>query len=168
MLPINKKNGFTLIEVMIFITILVVILSISFSFMLITFKGSSKATALKKVKQNGDFALSNIERFVISAKKVQWDIDNPTSMEVTLPDGSQTTFACDPDSHRISSSSASIYYLTDEDVSVTGCSFVGTTNPGTPAVVDINFSVSYGEPDALSSEKASLDFNSKVIVKNQK
>ena len=172
MLPINKRKtkGFTLIEVLIFITILVVILSISFSFMLITFKATSKSNALKKVKQNGDFALSNIERFVVSAQKVEC---GPTSMTITMPDGNQTVFACinDAADHpRIASSSAlaAISYLTDEDVSITDCLFVGTTNPGTPAVVDINFTVSYGEPDARSSEKASLAFSSKVIVKNQK
>jgi len=168
MLPIKSKKdkGFTLIEMLIFITILVVILSISFSFLLVTLRGSSKAEALKKVKQNGDFALSTMERYILSAKKVENPVPEDTrSILVTMLDGSQVTFSCGGD--RISSGSS---FLTDEEVIVSDCVFEidNIDNPGQPAVVNIDFTVDYGQPGFLTSEKASLDFSSSFVVRNQK
>ncbi len=158
-----KKNGFgfTLIEVLIFISVLVVILSICFSFLLITFSGSSKTDALKEVKQNGNFALSSMEKFALSAERVAC---LPNSLTVTMLDGTSTVFSCD--GVRISSNSS---FLTDDNVTVSNCVFICTTTPGTPAMVEIGYTVeTAGIGSKRVSEKASLDFATKVIVRNQK
>ena len=162
MSPIKKNSfGFTLIEVLIFISILVVILGICFSFLLITFSGSSKADALKEVKQNGSFALSLMEKFALSAKKVEC---YPNLLKVTMLDRTVTDFICD--GVKISSSSSS---LTDGNVIVSNCVFTCTANPGTPAVVGISYTVeTAGIGSKRVSEKASLPFATKVIVRNQK
>lgn len=162
MSPIKKKYfGFTLIEVLVFISILVVILSIGFSFLLITLNGSSKTNALKEVKQNGEFALSLMERFALSAKEVEC---SSNSLKTTMLDDSFTVFLCD--GVRISSNSS---FLTDDKVVVSGCVFTCTANPGTPAMVGIGYTVEMVNNVALGvNEKASLSFSTKVIVRNQK
>lgn len=162
MSPIKKNGfGFTLIEVLIFISILVVILGICFSFLLITFSGSSKADALKEVKQNGSFALSLMEKFALSAKKVEC---SSNSLKVTMLDSIiPTVFSCD--GVKISSNSSS---LTDSNVVVSGCVFTCTINEGTPAMVEIAFTVKTANDASLRvSEKAGLNFATKVIVRNQ-
>jgi len=166
MSPIKKNGfGFTLIEVLIFISILVVILGICFSFLLITFSGSSKADALKEVKQNGSFALSLMEKFALSAERVAC---LPNSLTVTMLDGTSTVFSCD--GVKISSSSSSLTTsLTDDNVTVSNCVFTCTATPGTPAMVGINYTVETADIGSKRvSEKASLDFATKVIVRNQK
>ena len=163
MSPIKKNGfGFTLIEVLIFISILVIILGICFSFLLITFSGSSKADALKEVKQNGNFALSSMEKFALSAKKVEC---SSNLLTVTMLDGKVTDFICD--GVKISSRSSSLTtFLTDDNVVVSNCVFTCTANPGTPAMVGISYTVN--KNSLRVSEKASLNFETKVIVRNQK
>ena len=166
MSPTKKKYfGFTLIEVLVFISMLIVILSISFSFFLITFNGSSKSGALKEVKQNGEFALSLMEKFALSAKKVECSVDPASpSLTVTMLDGTSTVFSCD--GVKISSNSSS---LTDSNVVVSGCVFTCTANPGTPAMVGIGYTVEMFDNVSLrTNEKAGLSFSTKVIVRNQK
>jgi len=163
MLPTKKKHfGFTLIEVLVFISILVVILTICFSLLLITFNGSSKNDALKEVKQNGEFALSVMERFAVSAKKVECTVNN--TLQITMLDNSSTVFSCAD--NKISSNSSS---LTDSNVSVSGCVFVCTINEGSPAMVGIGYTVEVaGNNSKILSERARLSFSTKVIVRNQK
>lgn len=169
MLPTKSKYfGFTLIEVLIFISILIVILSISFSFLLITFSGASKNDALKEVKQNGSFALSLMEKFALSAKKVECSSGPPPTLTVTMLDETSTFFSCEDD--KISSASSDLTtYLTDDNVVVSGCVFTCTANPGTPAMIGIGYTVEMaGNASLRVSEKASLSFSTKVIVRNQK
>ena len=163
MLPINKKtSGFTMIEILIFISILIVILGISFSFILITFGNASKSEALKEVKQNGNFALSSMEKFIISAKEVECSVDRQ-SLDVTMLDGTYTTFSCT--SGKIASDSA---VLTNDKVNISDCSFVCTIEPGLPAQVEINFTLSTVGSLLRANENSSLNFNTKLVVRNQK
>jgi len=158
----NKKTfGFTMIEMLVFLSILIIILSISFLLLLTTFNNSAKAEALKEIRQNGDFAISSIERYLVSAKSAECLTEQ--SLLVTKLDGETINFICQNDT--ISSGSAS---LTNDQVVVSDCHFVCTFEEGLAGMVNISFTMSTGEENLRSSEKASLPFETKVLIRNQK
>ena len=159
----KSKNfsGFTMIEMLVFLSILIIILSISFLLLLTTFNNSAKAEALKEIRQNGDFAISSMERYIVSAKSTE--CLSGQSLQVTKLDGGTIDFVCQNET--ISSDSAS---LTNDQVVVSDCLFECTQEEGLAGMVNISFTVTTGDEDLRSSEKASLPFETKIIVRNQK
>ena len=159
----KNKNifGFTMIEMLVFLSILIIILSVSFSLLLTTLNNSAKAEALKEVWQNGDFAISSMERYIVSSKSTECLSEQ--SLLVTKLDGGTINFSCQNEA--ISSDSA---FLTNDQVFVSGCLFECTQEEGLAGMVNISFIVTTGEEDLRSSEKASLPFETKIIVRNQK
>ncbi|RJQ37114.1 type II secretion system protein [Candidatus Microgenomates bacterium] len=132
----NSSEGFTLIEllavVVVFMSIGIIVTSILFS----SLRGSSKTNAITTVRQNGNYALIQMEKMLRNARKFEGvsetdtvgsyitnctqvipDPPAPTPtpvayrfIKITSFDNRQTTFACCPassDPAMISSSSAS-------------------------------------------------------------
>lgn len=159
----KSKNifGFTMIEMLVFLSILIIILSVSFTLLLTTLNNSAKAEALKEVRQNGDFAISSMERYIVSAKSTECLTGQ--SLLVTKLDGGTINFACQ--SEAISSDSA---FLTNNQVVVSDCLFECTREEGLPGMVNISFTITAGDETLRSSERASLAFETKIIVRNQK
>ena len=156
----KKNKGFTIIELLVMVSAFVIICLLSFSFLTVTLSSNSKTAVLKEVRQNGNFALSVMERLVVSAKSVNC-VDSQT-LQVSSLDDKTTTLSCL--NSRIASDSS---YLTDSKVSVSDCNFVCAITEGIPAAVDISFTVSIGGAEARTSEKSSLTFQNKFVVRNQ-
>src|SRR5579871_2786504 len=99
-IPHGEESGFTLIEVLVSISIIVVVGVIVASIVITTLRGSTKASVLSDVKQNGDYALSEMSRVIRGATSITNPIPpcNPSvttnSMTVTQLDNSQVTFDC--------------------------------------------------------------------------
>jgi len=159
MLPI-KKAGFTLIEILVATGIFVAISVTVFSFLATNFKSTSKTAVSEEVRQNGSYALSTIERLVVSSRAIS--CPNNQSVNVTALDGSTTLITCS--GGRIASGSS---FLTSSNVAVSSCNFSGSTEPGLPPRLDVSFTVSQlGTPDR-PSEKDSLSFQTKILLKNR-
>lgn len=97
----NRNNGFTLIEVLISISIIIVVGVIVGSIIISTLRGSTKATVLSDVKQNGNYAITEMSRVIRSATNINNPVlpcGNPSSaaqtITVTQLDTSQVTFDC--------------------------------------------------------------------------
>lgn len=68
MKPTIQKNGFTLIEILVVLVLFSSVGSIIASILFTTLRGNSKATVLINVKQNGNYAISQIEKTVRDAQ----------------------------------------------------------------------------------------------------
>lgn len=165
MLPIDeKKSGFTLVEVLVALTILITVIYIGFNFLFSAVSGSGKAEVLKEVRQNGSYALSVIDSVVRSASQLSCS-KNPDSLTMWNPRGETTRFYLDD--NKIASGSSSLL-LTSSSVEVTDFLIACSTEPGKPASVDVSFTVSRPGTDLRASEKASQDFSTRIILRNYK
>ncbi|HUV72185.1 MAG TPA: type II secretion system protein [Clostridia bacterium] len=157
---IVSKAGFSLIEMIVVITILGLVAVIASGFLLTTMMAGSKAEATKEVRQNGDYAISVMETLILSSRSVGCTAGQ-SGINVTDLEGNMTTFLCQ--GTKITSNSAS---LTGSNVAVSNCQFTCETDLGIPTAVGIGFSVSQAGTNLRAAEKATMSFSTKVITKN--
>lgn len=165
MLPTEKKpkSGFTLVEMLVVISVLGLIFAISSGFLFSSLFGSSKAEIFKEVRQNGSWALSVIEAMILNSRTVE--CESSKTLNITDKEGFVATIFCDDVTEmKIASNGAN---LTSRAVSVSDCSFVCEKTEGKSTKVDISFSVSQKSEGTLKpSEKARLDFSTTVLTRN--
>jgi len=142
-----------------------------------TLKGSAKAELVKQVKQEGDYAISIMEKMIRNAKSVESTCPSTgvigSSIMIKNPDEGITTFECTgsgDDTHLASSSAiATVTRLTTNKVKVwSDCGqFVRCTQSGfSPPVVEIKFSLSQPGSPARPEEQATVDFQTTVSLRN--
>ncbi len=156
----NECQGFTLIETIVIVFAFVMVSLMSVTFLLTTLVGNSKIDVTNEVRQNGNYALSSIEKLVVSSKSVTCASN---IMTITMLDGTSTQILCDG-TGRVASGSG---YLTNSNVLVSNCTFSEDLTPGAPKTVDIFFTVSQKTSNPKTSETSSQNFQTKVVVRNQ-
>lgn len=166
-----KKSGFTLIEVLVVTGLLATIGILAANIFFATLKGGTKAKVVKEVKQNGDFAISTMERMIRNAYQIPSSSCTGASesfIAIVNPDYQTTTFACVWDSvngvAKIASNGAA---LTSKKVTL------GSSCPGSlsftcqkpdfvPETVQISFTLSQkGTPDR-AEQKAEVSFQTTI------
>jgi len=158
-------RGFTVIEMIVTLSILALIIVIASGFLFSTISGGNKVEATKEVRQNGSLALSVMEKMILTSRLVSCPVaGNGKEILVQDQDGFSTSFVCDETGGKISSNSA---VLTGSNVFVSGCSFACTSEVGRPVKVSIGFTVSQRNASGLKpSEKSSMVFQTEVVAKN--
>lgn len=171
-----KKAGFTLIELLVAMAILATVGVVTTNLFFQTLKGTTKAELLKGVKQEGDFAISIIEKMIRNSKNIEeafpenpsWSCDGSDrpDIKITNQDNSTTIFNCSmtgSDTY-IASNSAR---LTSNKVRVSSCSLIRCTRSGSaPPVVEIRFSLSQLGSPARPEEQAAVNFQTTVSLRN--
>ena len=176
------NRGFTLIELLVAIAIIsglgIMIAQAFFT----TTRSNTKVERLTDVKQNGDYALSIMERMVRNARVLTATCTGSgltpvSSVAIESPDGGTTTFQCllDESVTRIASvSSFGTEYLTSNAVSLGGttcdsdslifyCSSVAQVSKA----LKISFSLSQKGTPTDQFEKASTQFQTSVGLRSQ-
>ncbi len=149
-----------MIEILVIVGILGVIATIGSSMFFTTFRSSTKTKILSIVKQNGDYALSVMERIIRDSQEVITNTETPINktcelrmkkIKVKRLDGSETEFSCaDGLNGFIASNSAA---LTSSEVKINNCYFDCTTQGDFyPQNVVISFTLS----QAVSTVNTSL------------
>jgi len=163
------KKGFTLIELLVVVAIMGTVGVMVSNLFFQTLKGSTKAELLKTVKQEGDYAISLMERTIRNAKAVESACvvggSVVSSITVTNQDDTSTSFECDAGNTKITLDGSD---LTSSAVVVSGCnSFITCTRSGsTPPIVKISFSLSQAGSSTRPEEQASVDFQTTVSLRN--
>ncbi|MBM3205689.1 type II secretion system protein [Candidatus Shapirobacteria bacterium] len=179
--PKNKKqtHGFTLVEILIVVGILGIIAAVGTNVFFTTFRGSTKTKVLTKVKQNGDYALSTMERLIRNAQEVVVDEDagdlcqaNMSKIKIKKLDGTEILFSCENIGTVNGFIASDAARLTSNEVKVDICSFSCTTKglPGKlefyPQAIEINFTLSQAAVANRPEEEATLNFNTTVSTRN--
>lgn len=188
----SKQAGFGIIEVMIGAILLGVIVTVVNTVLFSSFRGVNKSNVLTEVKQNGDYAISVMERMIREAKQivsvcdgtplselaiVNYDPDAPSSDDPTLH---TTTFKCDLNSGvlRIASASAVEDLLLTSSANVTlegtdctsAISFVcSQVSADQPPVVNVSFTLKQKSPAGVTprvDERAQIDFSTTVVLRD--
>lgn len=184
MKPLTKQAGFTLIEIVISLTIIgllgVLIVQVFFT----TTRVNTKSELLNDIKQNGQFAIDTISRMIRNAQSVTTlcSPSGTTSSSVTLThaDGDSTILECVYDNAvtRIASSSAQMgtsEYVTSENLTLGGAScddaamslqFYCISYPDQPSKITVNFRLSQKGTSTSTFEQASQEFQTMVNLRN--
>jgi prepilin-type N-terminal cleavage/methylation domain-containing protein len=171
-LPADSK-GYSLIELLVVITLIGIISTIIFQMFMLTLHYQVKSEVIKEVKQNGDYASSIMETMIRNASDISsagCNI-NQGSITFTNADGFTTTFAC---TGTIASTSAYpnptpavSVNLTGPKVAASNCNFrvVCPTPPLSPKYVFISFTLSQVNPTGSVEQKAAIDYQSTVSLR---
>lgn len=175
---LNIKKGFTLIEMLVMVAIMVTVGSLAAIIFFTTLKGASKSDVIREVKQNGEYALSVMERMIRNAKSIE-AVGNclvkggcssgiGTCLKIKNPDNQTTTFMMEPVGSLLKIAANSGNYLTNDKVKLVsppGLIFICTANSGKPDVVTIRFTLSQAASSARPEETASIPFETTVSLR---
>jgi type II secretory pathway pseudopilin PulG len=166
-----SSRGFTLIEILAVVGFLAVVVVTSTGLFFSILKVSNKVQVLNQVKQNGNYALTVMERSIRNAV----GINNSAGdwVELVDPGGGQTRFACEEitvgsvTENAITTDGAR---LTSEGLSVTDCASVFLVESGmagvNPDKVTIQFTLSQTGDPGRQEERAEVDFQTTVSLRN--
>ncbi|MBU2577209.1 type II secretion system GspH family protein [Patescibacteria group bacterium] len=166
-IKIFKENkGYSLMEMIVVISLLGVVGVIVSGFLISTMKANSKAEITKEVRQNGDYVLSVLQGAILNSLSVS--CTNPSAnikiIRVTDLNNQITDYTCNITEKKISSGSAR---LTGTNIAVTNCIFSCNTTSGRPTKVTIDFTIGNKSSTNLRpEEKSSVNFKSEVITRN--
>lgn len=167
-----KNKGFTLIELLIVIGIFAFLGTITLSVLFVTLRESKKTEVSATIRQNGDFALTQMLRNIRYAKS----LDSPAACVPTasvsaititsLTDDAQTTYSCPAGaSQTISSNSASL--IDTNAVTVVSCSFTCTQTSLTYApVIKIQYTLRSKNANGFTESSVTIPFESTVVLRN--
>lgn len=190
----NYQKGFTLIELLVVIVVLIATGTVIGSVLFSSLRGVNKTNVITVVRQNGDYAISQMAKTIRNAKKFEGvSLDDQAYVtdcsqtsyvhyiyiKMTTPEDKQVTFSC---SHRDISSrvcnpqddcnSISFSSLIDANFVSTdenSCYFTcGQDNLTDAPTVGINFSLSQkGSRENMFVEKtATVKFQTSVSMRN--
>ena len=163
-------QGFTLIELLVVVSVVIIVGLILLSVIISTLRGTSKATVLSDVKQNGDYALSQMVRSIRSASSL--DIapcGNPSSsvqtITVTQIDTTKSIFDCSGTT--ITSNGVSLLDTNAVKLVPSTCSIVcSQQNAADTPVLQIQFSLQQNSTSSLQENTASIPFQTSVTMRN--
>src|SRR5258708_7040639 len=136
----ENSNGYTLIEMLVVIVIFYVISIVAAQTIILTLKGTYKASAISGVRQNVDYALGAMERQLRGAKSITSVCDGTSASQINFIDqnNNPVVFSCvGVNGNNLPSSIASSSgTLTSNTITISACSFVCTAsaNGNAPSV----------------------------------
>lgn len=174
----KKKNGFTLLELILVLAILGIIVPAGFSMFIASMRAQLKVTLLQEVKRNGDTSLNVMESLIKSRTVSLQQLDG-----TSICNTAGTTYSAgdvyfvDPENERfrfhlvgdtIASDSSSIgsISLTSGKVAVTDFTLTCEKETSfTTPIINIGYTVSQVNVTTRSEEQATMDYLTKVRLR---
>lgn len=166
----DGDKGFTLVELLVTMGIIIVVGSIVASILLIALRVSTKATVLSDVKQNGAYALSQISQTIRSATSLAMlPCDNPSpavqTIVVTQIDLTKTTFDCSTDT--ITANGISLLDTATVQLVPSSCSLVCSQQTASDIpLIQIKFSLMGKKSGNFVEQTATIPFQTSVFLRN--
>jgi len=172
----KHQKGFTLLEILITLSLLGILMVVSSQMFLSILKGSTKSRVLTRVKQEGDFALGVMEQMIRNARIIQENSEGTvceasmSRLRINGADGHWTEFYFDPANQWIASESSDLIgseaRLTSSDVSLQQGRFNCIAgNDSGPDKVAISFTLTQASGERVE-ETASVGFQATVFLRN--
>jgi Tfp pilus assembly protein PilW len=163
------RQGFTLLELLVFVALAGLILVGITQVLGSTLSGSGKSQGLQQVKQNGQFALSTISRLLRQANNIT-ACSNGNLQFAVSESGADVTYTFQIDSQRLKRTRNDGIpvdsFVTDDQIRVADftCNLIPASN-GQPAIVNLSFNV---DKPGLSVENiiANINFRDSVSLRN--
>lgn len=165
---INKKNknkGFTLVEIMVVVTVLALIMVSIIGVVISIFKVQNQTKSSSKVVSGGNMILSELKKNILNSNRLSI-ICSEDKKSVTFAnnfDGKITTISCS--GGKIASISAQTVYLNSGDTSIVDCSqFVSCYTQPSLEVSGVVFR--FGVGSSTAGVGITQSFNMEVTIRN--
>ncbi len=189
----NSKRGFTLIELLVVMVLLAVVGTIIGAILFSSLQGASKTNTVTTVRQNGNYAISQMVKTIHDAKSFDGVSINNTSyitgcvvpditpiptppqyayLKVTSLDDQSTVFACQEKtiSTIVNGTTTSMFSTSAVTLDTNSCFFTCTqSNLTDTPTIGINFSLSQYQTQGavvLPEKQARIPFQTSVTVRN--
>ncbi|MGA3292117.1 MAG: prepilin-type N-terminal cleavage/methylation domain-containing protein [Candidatus Microgenomates bacterium] len=159
-------KGFSLIEIMVVITIFAILGILVTGSIILTLQGTQKSESLIRARENLNYSLGVIERNIRNANSIP-DCSGTASNTISYLDenGNPASFSCvntGSDDSYVASSSAR---LTSSVIKITDCSFICTPpDSDNPPLVTINLSVQDASASGILG--ASVTASTQIYLRN--
>jgi prepilin-type N-terminal cleavage/methylation domain-containing protein len=159
------KKGFSLIEVLVVITIFAVLGVLVTQSVVLTLIGSRKSESIVHARENLDYSLNVIERHIRNAGAIISTSPDNYAIIYVDQNGKTSSFSCNDmqsDDSFVASGSAR---LTNDSVKVTDCSFIWTPGiGGSPDLVQI--SMTMADSSATGVQGSSVTSTMQIHLRN--
>jgi len=159
------SRGFTLIELLISITIIMLVGTMIIVVFFSVLRGTNKSQVLISIRQNGNFALSQMSREIRQAEQAVCSLSSDSVQITSARDQSVTTYQCTP----TNISSGSSFLLDETQVRPMECSFTcGIRPPLDIPSVTIRFSLTSAGDTSLPEKQlvSPTIFTTTVLLRN--
>lgn len=181
------EKGFTLVELLAIIVVIVIVGMILTSILGSSLRGTVKTKTMERIRQNGNYAISQIAKMIGYAKSfdgisingttyftncVQTVLPDPTPtptpasyqyVKITAFDSQQTVFSCAQST--IASNSSSL--IDQSTITVSSCSFTcSQLNFSDPPVIDLTLTLSNKTEAGFSENTVSIPFQTSIKMRN--
>lgn len=176
---IKKYKGFTLVELLVVMAIIVLFGGAMITILFSLFRGANKTSTIINLREVGNYSVDQITRIVRDAKSLN-DPDpsscdgsaiNSGSISLTTQDSNQdlqtTTLSCTTDGKLTVTTPAGTRTLIDGATVAASCSFACTLDGSSQAPI-INFSlqVQQKDQDASVENKSTLNYSTSILMRN--
>lgn len=167
---ISYQKGFTILEILVVMSIVSVAGVIVAGILVSTLRGSSKVNTVSNVKQNGNYAIAQMSRIIRSASTINiLPCGNPStavqSITVTQIDTSQTIFDCSGST--ITSNGTSLLDTSNVKLVSSSCQLIcSQQSSGDTPVVQIKFSLMQKNSSSQPDQSSTIPFQTSVILRN--
>lgn len=163
----NTKRGFSLIEMLVVISIFAVIGILATTSVALTLRSSKKSDSLVRVRENVNYSLSIIERQIRNSESIDCTLVTAQNLPYVAEGGAAGRFNCTigATGNIASASGALLVPITSSDISITACSFTcSQVNVNNPPVVRL--SVSAEDATSTGTEKGTVSTDMEIVTRN--
>jgi len=159
---IKEQNGFSLIEMMIYLAVSSTLLLVVFSFTREVLKVRNKITIESKVEQNARFALARMVNEIRFADDISVIDQNTLSLTVSEPSRNPVVFDLSDGMLCMQEGAGPCIALTGNDVKVGEVLFDDRTTPNSGNIVKISLSVTHPDTNLSPDSQASIEVETYV------
>jgi prepilin-type N-terminal cleavage/methylation domain-containing protein len=181
---IKHQKGFTLLELLISMTILLTVGSLVFSVLIISIRSTTKVNNTQLVRQNGNDVITQLSRMVQFSQSFNGVSTDGTTyttacqapiaggklqtyeyVQITNFDDGVTTFSCSANPSTIASNSASL--IDTNNYTISSCKFTCTqVTPESPQTIGISFTLGKKNATSFLDNPTPIEFTTSVTLRN--
>jgi len=163
------KKGFTLIEMLLYLSILSIIVIAMSSFLFLSYNSRIKATVIAEIEQQGNQTMSLITQNIRNAQSITSPSPGTASSSLTLTEYSAgvspTIIAQSVNKLQMTEGVNPVVDITSNRVIISGLTFQNLTRASSPGTIRIQFTLNYLNPDNLSEYTYSKIFTSTASLR---
>lgn len=176
------QRGYTLIELLAVMTIMITVGFIITAILVSSLRGSSKATTVNEIRQNGNYAIVQMGRMIgfaqaflgVSTDNVTYTTNCTPSpspdfkyIKIKSFDDKETIFSCNLNSNPTTIASNGASFINANEVSVAACGFTCTQNSiSEPPVIGIKFTLTQRSSSSLFEKRSTIPFETSITTRN--
>jgi len=179
-----NDKGYTLIELLAVIIIMVTVGMIILSILVSALRGGNRSQTTNEVRESGNYVMSQMSKMITfatgldglstdGAKDINGDLSNKYDLtkcvsvdqykdiEITSYGGGKTIFSCD--GNTISANSVA---MLSSSFNVSNCAFTCTQpSSSVPPIINISFTISENK-GSFTEKQASIPFETSIVIRN--